>query len=220
MHYRNKVLHPKRESDAKQTHQSEVTILGKAVLVTLAIVLLQSIIVWKFIASTTLKGDTFHAASDLFVNVGAFAVAFIASRGYKHHENLRRWFSYIGIALLVVGGVWVAIEAYVRLWFAPVRLMNEWLMVTGIVGGMGNFWVHRIIDRMPKEDRTHTHEILDAHVLSDMALSMVVVLAGALGYFFGWYRADPILSILVGAWMLSLAKTLVSMRGQDCDHNH
>lgn len=221
---RNTVLSPKRQRDIERANPGEVTLLGEATFITLIIVLAQSFILWKFIDSVTLKSDTMHAFSDLFINVGAFAAVLAASRvGKVRGDIIKRVFAYVGIVMLFASALWVAKEAYGRL-SSPVHIMGGWLMVTGIIGGAGNFWVHRILMRIPSSEHNHTHAVLDAHVLSDMVLSMIVVLAGLVTYLFKWHYADPALSIIAAVWMIVISGVLLhgmhQKEGHHCDHHH
>lgn len=221
---RNTVLNPKRQHDIKRANPGEVVLLGEATSITLLIVLAQSFILWKFIDSVTLKSDTLHAFSDLFINIGAFAAVLVAGHvGKMRGDIIKRVFAYVGIVMLFASALWVAKEAYERL-SSPVHIMGGWLMVTGIIGGAGNFWVHRILMRIPNSEHNHTHAVLDAHVLSDMVLSIIVVLAGLVTYLFNWHYADPTLSLIAAAWMIVISGMLLrgmhQKEGHHCSHRH
>ena len=221
---RNTVLSPKRQRDIERANPGEVILLGEAAFITLLIVLAQSFILWRFIDSVTLKSDTLHAFSDLLINIGAFAAALVASRvGKVRGDVIKRAFAYVGIIMLFASALWVAKEAHERL-LSPVHIMGGWLMVTGLVGGAGNFWVHRILMRIPNSEHHHAHAVLDAHVLSDMVLSIIVVLAGLVTYLFKWHYADPTLSFIAAIWMIAISGML--LRGMHhkehthCTHHH
>lgn len=224
MPHRNPVLHPKRkESAAKQVHDDEAVLLGEAAFITLVIVVAQSFIIWQFVSSVTLMSDTLHTASDLVINIGAFVATLVAGHSSPvKGERIKQWFAFIGIAMLALSALWVAQEAQERL-VSPLPLKNGWLIITGIIGGMGNFWVHTILSRTPREERSSAHVVLDAHVLSDMVLSAIVVVAGTLGYLFDWSRADPALSLVAAVWMMVMSGILfygMLAHGKPCAHRH
>lgn len=203
---------------------SKVVLMGKVALITGAVFLAQSFIIWQWIDSITLKGDTIHTASDLLVNIGAFLVTLIAvNTTTKKGELIHRWFAYVGIITLALGALWVVHEALERL-ASPIEIMNGWLIVTGIMGGFGNFVAHLLLIKVPQGEQSHTHRVLSAHVLSDLALSAVVVLSAIISIVFDWHYADPLFSLVAAVWMLTLSFTL--FRGmyhkehEHCTHHH
>ena len=206
---------------ARRLRVREAEIMLKAMLITGIIFASQAMIVKYFIPSIALEGDTFHTASDFFINIGSFVIAFIAI-GAKatHTKMIRQGFAYVGIFVLIVGIVIVCDEAYERL-NAPIAIPNGWLMVTGFVGGLGNFWVHKILDSVPRHHQTHTHKVLSAHVVSDMILSGVVVVSALVALMFDWHKADPIFSFLAAAIMIHIVwKLLLGMKSGACAHGH
>ncbi|OHA83940.1 MAG: hypothetical protein A2937_03320 [Candidatus Yonathbacteria bacterium RIFCSPLOWO2_01_FULL_47_33b] len=78
--------------------------------------------------------------------------------------------------------------------------------------------------RIPSSEHHHAHAVLDAHVLSDMILSIIVVLAGAASYLFKWYYADPVLSFIAAIWMIAISGMLLhGMHRKEhahCTHHH
>jgi Co/Zn/Cd efflux system component len=205
--------------EAKRLRVREAEIMWKAMLITGIIFASQAIIMKYFIPSITLEGDTFHTASDFFINIGSFVIAFIAINARAAHtEMIRRRFAYIGIFVLMIGIVVVCIEAYGR-FSSPVTIPNGWLMVTGFVGGLGNFWVHRILHSIPNHHQTHTHKVLSAHVMLDMLLSGVVVISALTAFTFDWRNADPVFSLLAAAVMVYIVKKLFTeIRHGNCSH--
>jgi Co/Zn/Cd efflux system component len=220
---RNQILHPKNEHDSRE-HSSEVIVLGAAALITLAVFLVQGIILKFFAHGLTLQADTIHTLSDFLINLGAFFVAWITV-GKKDTDAIRieRWFMYLGLVILCAGALWTFLEALERI-AAPTELQSGWLILGGLIGGFGNFLAHTVLARIPHEHRTHKHKLVHLHVLEDMVLSGVVVVSGVSGVFFGWDRIDPYLSILAVLWVLKRAYTIARGLKQgvphSCNHHH
>lgn len=214
-------LAPVSAIEAKKLRVREAEIMGKAMLITGVIFATQAVILKYFIPSLALEGDTFHTASDFLINIGSFVIAFIAiNEETKGTKAIRRWFAYFGIAVLIYGIIEVCIGAYTRL-SAPVVIQSGWLMVVGLVGGLGNFWVHKILDSVPSHHQTDNHKALNTHVVSDMLLSVVVVLSGLITLATGWHNADPALSFLSALVMIVLTwKLFQGVRSGACAHGH
>lgn len=213
----------RHRADKPPARIDKVALMGKVALITGIVFFSQSFIIWQWIDSITLKGDTIHTASDLLVNIGAFVVTLIAANtSTKKAEKIHRWFGYLGITTLALGALWVVREAVGR-FASPIEIMNGWLIVTGIVGGLGNFLAHLLLIKVPHGEQNHTHKILSAHVLSDLALSAVVVLSAIISLVFNWHYADPLFSLVAAMWMLTLSFTLFrgmhKKKHHHCDHH-
>ncbi len=213
-----------RATQKTQQPKNNAALMGKVALITSLVFFAQSFIIWKWIDSITLKGDTIHTASDLLVNIGAFIVTLIAIKiSTSAGEKIHRWFAHIGIIILALGAVWVIQEALDR-FQSPIEIMNGWLIVTGLVGGAGNLGAHILLTKVPHGEQNHTHRVLSAHVLSDLALSAIVVMSAIVSMMFNWHYADPVFSLVAATWMLALSFTLFRgmhhRKHHHCDHRH
>lgn len=194
--------HSSRKNDVAEARR-----YGKAFAITL-MVLVGQIAVVLYSKSLTLLADSVHVGSDLTVILGSLLVVlFVQKLSLSSEERVRRWFGYIGITLLVFGAFYVLTEAYERL-SNPTFDPNIWVVIIAIIGGLGNLWVHMMLHKVPKEEHNHTHNVLSAHVLSDLMLSIVVVIAWTLTLVFDWVMADPILSVAVAGYMFFLSGRL------------
>ncbi len=181
--------------------EQEAQILGKAAAINLIIVALQMLVLKFLVLSMTLKVEMIHTASDLLVNTGAWWVAYHAlTASNETAARTEKRFMYVGLVILVLGAGWTAHEAIERIG-SPVSLQGGWLILIGIIGGLGNKVAHGVLDKVPHEERSHKHKLVHLHVIEDMILAGIVVLSGMLSMVSGWNAADPYLSLLAVAWV-------------------
>ncbi len=161
--------------------------------------------------SLALLADAWHVlidASSVFV---AIVVSYYISKGLNE-KKLRKTSGYINAGLLLAVSLWIIYEAIARI-FEP-REINSWIMISiAILGTVGNYIQHKILDHM--HDENITHESVKFHVLSDLLQSIAVVIGGVLIMTTGFNLIDPILSLIIGAVMLRWTYVL-SLRIKKC----
>lgn len=167
-------------------------------------------------------------AGHVFTDTGATIVAIIVAYRVKHGANeakTRKVGGYINALLLGGVSVWVGVEAIER--FQQPREVVSWVMISiAVLGTIGNYVQHRI---MESADEEHvTHESMQLHILSDLLQSVGVVFGGILILVTDWVWIDPTLSIVIafimGRWTWKLLKDLRSGKydghGHCCNHGH
>lgn len=189
----------------KQREESRV--LGIAAFITLVIVVLQLFFLGHYVPSLTLQAEMMHTASDLLVNVGAWWVAYKAITMSATAAALKeRKFMYLGLLFLLAGAGWTTYEAVDQLMnVSTPHLKGEWLIIIGLIDGIGNYIAHRFLDKVPGKDRSHKHELVHLHVKEDLILAGVVILSGLLSKYAGWSGGDPYLSLIVVLWVCKRA---------------
>lgn len=188
--------------------EKEALLTWQAAMITLTIFFAQLFLVLEILPSTTLKSDTIHSISDFLILFGATLVATYAIRASgSNGRTAKKWFAYAGIGILILGAISVFSEALERL-DNPVSIKNEWLMVVGFIGGLGNFWAYKVLSKIPRHEQSHSHKVANLHVLCDMGLSGIVVISGLTGWLFGWVLADAVLSLIAAPAMISIAVVL------------
>ena len=155
--------------------------------------------------SLALLADAGHMLSD----TAALALAIVAQKvaaqtrtrartyGFRRAEVLAAFAN--GIALAVTA-IWIFIEAASR-WRSPPAIQGTWMTVTaalGLVVNLGSAWM---LGAGGHGHNVNTRAAL-AHVLTDALGSVGAILAGALVLGFGWNRADPLVSSLIGILVL------------------
>ncbi len=160
--------------------------------------------------SLALLSDSGHMLSDASsLALSLFAIWF-ASRpaspnktyGFYRMEILAALFN--GVTLFVIAG-FIVREAYGR-FLEPPMVASGSMMAIASVGLLANLMSAWAL--MRKGDVKDNVNLRSAylHVLGDALGSVGAILAGVVMYFFGWYIADPIISVIVallilkGAW--------------------
>jgi cobalt-zinc-cadmium efflux system protein len=126
--------------------------------------------------------------------------------GFHRFEILAALFN--GIVLFVIAGI-ICWEAYGR-FFAPPVVSSGPMMgiaVIGLIANLASAW-----SLMRKGDVHNNVNLKSAylHVLGDALGSLGAIAAGICMYFFGWYAADPVISVLVALLILKSAWGIIT----------
>ncbi|WP_165373488.1 cation diffusion facilitator family transporter [Sorangium cellulosum] len=155
--------------------------------------------------SLALLADAGHMLAD----AAALALAIVAQRiaaqartrartyGYRRAEVLAAFANGIALALTAI---WIFIEAAER-WREPQAVRAEALAVTAALGLCVNIAAALLLSAGERGHNINTRAAL-AHVLSDALGSVGAMVAGVLILAFGWTRADPVISVAIGALVL------------------
>lgn len=149
--------------------------------------------------STALIADGVHNLSDAMALVLAFGARRLARRpatpdfsfGWGRVEIIAAFVNFIA---LIAVSIWLAVEALGR-------LANPPEVAGGLVMGLASFALivdlatAALVYRSAKESVNIRAAFL--HNLADAGVSVAVILGGALIWAFGWYMADPILTLLI-----------------------
>ncbi|ACC98464.1 Cation diffusion facilitator family transporter [Elusimicrobium minutum Pei191] len=155
--------------------------------------------------SLALLSDAGHMFSDAFA-LGLSLTAVIAGQraatktktyGYRRFEVLAAFFNAITIFLIAV---FILKEAVVRIQ-NPAPILSGYMFIIAVIGLLVNIAVLMILRRREIKDNINVKGAL-LHVLGDILGSVGVIIAAALIYFFGWYIADPIISVIVAFLIL------------------
>ncbi|MGJ8662547.1 MAG: cation diffusion facilitator family transporter [Marinicella sp.] len=98
-----------------------------------------------------------------------------------------------GLSLVVIAA-WIVIEAVQR-FLQPVPVMATPMLVIAVLGLIVNLIVFKILSGGDQENLNLKSAMI--HVLGDLLGSVAAILAAILILYFGWFWADPVLSILV-----------------------
>jgi len=206
-------LHAHLDGDASHAHSIEAR-SQKALLAALVLTLLFAMVevVTGFISnSLALISDAGHMVTD----AAALGLALLAQLIAKRPPSARHSFGFVraealaafvnSLAMLGLVG-WIAYEAIQRL-LHPEPVQGGIVLVVAALGASINLLVAWILSR--NNDSINTRAAL-VNVMGDLLGSLAAIAAGAIIYFTGWLRADPILSIFVS--LLILRATLGILR--------
>ncbi len=193
-----------------------------ALLITVGIMLLEFFggLITNSLALLSDSGHMLSDASSLMLSL--IAICF-ASRpaspnktyGFYRFEILAALFN--GVTLFVIAGfiVWEAIERF----YHPPTVASSLMMVIASIGLIANIIAAWSLLR--KGDVKHNINLRSAylHIIGDALGSVGAIVAGLVMLVFGWYMADPIISVLVallilkGAWGVIKHTTHILMEG-------
>ncbi|MFC0215774.1 cation diffusion facilitator family transporter [Paenibacillus chartarius] len=180
-----------------------------ALIITLGVMLLE-FFGGLFTNSLALLSDSGHMLNDASSLVLSLVAVWFAAKpaspnktyGFYRFEILAALFN--GITLFVVAGfiIWEAYERFLE----PQTVASGSMMLIALIGLLAN--VLSAVALMRKGDVKNNINLRSAylHVLGDALGSVGAIVAGLVMMVFGWYVADPIISVLVallilkGAW--------------------
>jgi cobalt-zinc-cadmium efflux system protein len=154
--------------------------------------------------SLALLADAGHMLTDVAALALSLGAAWLVRRpatpqrtfGFHRAEILAALIN--GLSLMVLS-LYVVYEAIGRVQ-APPTVDSEPLLVIATLGLLANLAAGWVLMRSSGEDLNVRSAYL--HVLSDALGSVGAILAGVLMYAYGWYLADPILSLGISALIM------------------
>ena len=198
-------LHAHLDGDARHAH----TIEGRsqaALSVALGLTLLFAVIeaVTGFISnSLALIADAGHMVTD----AAALGLALLAQAIARRPPSRRHSFGFVraealaafvnSLAMLALVG-WIAWQAVQRL-LDPVPVQGGIVLVVAAIGAAINLLVAWVLSRDKQSINTRAALV---NVMGDLLGSIAAIASGAIIYFTGWVRVDPILSIFVALLIL------------------
>ncbi|KAA0965690.1 cation transporter [Sporosarcina sp. ANT_H38] len=173
--------------------------------------------------SLALLADSGHMLSD----AGSLALSLVAiwfaaraaspnkTYGYYRFEILAALFN--GVTLFVIAGM-IIYQAYGR-FFEPQTVASGSMIIIALIGLAANLlsaWF--LISKGDVKDNVNLRSAY-LHVLGDALGSVGAIIAGIVMYYFDWYVADPIISVVVallilkGAWGIIKQTVHILMEG-------
>jgi len=160
--------------------------------------------------SLALVADAGHMVSDAGALALAAAAAWIAGRpasrlhsyGFGRAEFIAALVNSVGLLVLVV---WLAVSAVQRLQ-DPQPVAGEAVSVTAALGLLINILVAWMLSRGEKNLNTRAALL---HVAGDLLGSVAALIAGVVITFTGWTPIDPLLSLVIGALIVTSSLRLL-----------
>ena len=171
--------------------------------------------------SLALLADAGHMLSDSAALVLALVAQHIARRprsttrtfGSRRAEVIA---AFVNGIVLAVTAVFIVREAIDRI-VSPGPIVGSWMLVTAVIGLVVNIVAAFVLGHGGHDNANTRAAFL--HVLSDALGSAGAIIAALFVMLLGWYRADPIISLLIavlilaGAWRLVRETVSVLMEG-------
>ncbi|MBP1989698.1 cation diffusion facilitator family transporter [Paenibacillus eucommiae] len=182
---------------------------------TVALILTSSIMILEFFGglitnSLALLSDSGHMLSDaasLALSLVALSFAAKAASprktyGFYRFEILAALFN--GVTLFIIAA-FIIKEAYQRFFEPPTVSSGSMILIAsiGLLANLISAWV--LLKKSDVKDNINVRSAY-LHVIGDALGSVGAIIAGLLMLIFGWYIADPIISVIVallilkGAW--------------------
>ena len=157
-----------------------------------------------FSGSLALISDALHNLSDAV----AIIISYIAIKISKKDNDEKRTFGYrragilaafVNSSFLIIISFFLFKEAITRFLY-PQNINAPVLITVALVGLLANIVGVFLLRKGSTEDMNIKSSYL--HLLADAFSSVAVVIGGILIYFFNIYWIDPLLTILIGAYVL------------------
>lgn len=157
--------------------------------------------------SLALISDAMHNLSDFF----ALILSYIASKVILWKSNSQKSYGYVrveifvafinALTLMLIGG-YLMYEGVNRV-LNPKPIIGTWMVVIAFVGLLANTFSTLLL----RKDAHYDLNIKTAylHLLTDALESFAVVITGILLYLKDWYLLDPIISIVIGMFVIKSA---------------
>ena len=174
--------------------------------------------------SVSLFGDAAHGISD-GSTYGLLALVLVISKYRPNQElvwtKIAVWASF---SLLFFGDCLVFGEAIERFFF-PHEVLGWWTFFTAVFSFALNYFVVKMLGKIPKEEHNIRHDSMSFHASSDMWVSGGVIASAGIIGITHWYAADWIMAFVIAFYLLFLlcALAIRIVRGDwkiGHDHNH
>jgi len=213
------------DAELKHFHRDDIAAEGRRrlgiVLVLTASYTVAEVLGSWWTGSLALLADAGHMFTDVVAVILALIAIRLASRpatasktyGYYRLEILA---AFLNGLMLVLISLFVFYEAYHR-WAAPPPVKSGSMMLVAAGGLLTNLVSAWVLHRHHPKDLNIRGVRL--HVASDVLGSIAAILAGAIMTLYGWYAADPLISVFIGllivwsSWHLIRDATNVLLEG-------
>jgi cobalt-zinc-cadmium efflux system protein len=154
-------------------------------------------------------------AAHMLTDTSGLVIALIASILVSRPPSARRTWGFqraeviaasAQSVLLLAAGVFIAIEAVKRL-FEPPQIQDDLLIVFGVIGLLGNVACIAVLLGARGKSMNLRAAFLD--VVSDTLGSVAVIVAALVILFTGFYQADAIAALIIGALIVPRAVALL-----------
>lgn len=194
--------------------------LSLVLLLTALYMVVEALAGW-WTGSLALLADAGHMLADVAALALALVAVWFASRpatpsktfGYYRLEILAAWIN--GVALVVIA-LLICYEAYGR-WSQPPAIKSTPMLLVASGGLLINIACAWLLHGEHKHDLNMRGAWL--HIIGDALGSVGAIIAGALMSLYGWYTADPLVSVVIGllivwsSWSLIRVSTNVLLEG-------
>ena len=154
--------------------------------------------------SIALLSDALHNLGDAFATL----IAYLAHRVSKKQSNSNNTYGMLRVEILaallnavalIVISIFLFVEAWERL-KNPMMVNTKIMLVVAMLGLAANVYALALLHRDSKKSINIKAAYL--HLIGDSLSSVVVIIGGILMFFFQIYWIDPIITFLIGIYIL------------------
>lgn len=195
-------------------HHNSHDLKGRNLLISIilnVVITLAQIVGGIISGSLALLSDALHNLSDVFSLLISY-IANVLSRkkassgrtfGYKRAEIIA---AFVNSGTLIIVAVFLIKEAIER-FFNPEVIGSGIVISLSILGILVNGF--SVLLLRPDSNRNMNLRSAYLHLLTDMMASVAVLIGGILMYYFQWFWIDPLLTILIAAYLVYMGYDLL-----------
>ena len=157
------------------------------------------------IDSLALISDAFHNLTDVFALILAWIGYYLTQS--KNNPKYSLYSAFFNSLTLVLGSVWVIYEAIQR-FNQPEIPAPKIMMLVAAIGFLVNLFSARLFHKSLHSDLNMKSAYL--HLMADAAVSLGVVVTGAVLLFFNWAWLDAVVSFVISIVILIPALRILS----------
>lgn len=199
-------------------HHHDITREGNKKGLIIALLITSGIMLLEFFGglitnSLALLSDSGHMLSDASSLALSLVAMWFATRpaspnktyGFYRFEILAALFN--GVTLFLIAG-FIVFEAYERFFEPPTVASGSMILIAtiGLLANILSAWA--LLRKGDVKDNVNVRSAY-LHILGDALGSVGAILAGVIMYFFNWYIADPIISVVVALLILRSAWSVI-----------
>jgi cobalt-zinc-cadmium efflux system protein len=167
--------------------------------------------------SLALLSDAWHMFSDVFALGLAWFASHISTKPGTHKHANGQSHAEIGAAavnalLMLIVVAYIMVEAWHRL-DNPQPVTGGYVMLIASAGLIVNLIVAKMLHSGGGDGHDHAHDhnkrAAYLHVMGDLLGSLAALVAGAVIYYTGWLKIDPLLSIFISLMILVVTLNLI-----------
>lgn len=195
-------------------HHHSHDLKGKNLLI--SIILNVAITLAQFIGgiisgSLALLSDALHNLSDVVSLVISYAANSLSRKeastnktfGYKRAEIIA---AFVNSSTLIIVAIFLIVEAIER-FFSPQDIGTGIVIALSILGILANGF--SVLLLKSDSDRNMNMRSAYLHLLTDMMASIAVLVGGILMYYFQWFWIDPLLTLVIAAYLIYMGYDLL-----------
>ncbi|HEX2865884.1 MAG TPA: cation diffusion facilitator family transporter [Ignavibacteriales bacterium] len=176
-----------------------------------AVIFLVEITAGLLTNSLALVSDALHNLSDFF----SLILSYLGAKVTLWDSNHKKTYGYVrveifvafinSVSLVIIGG-FIIFEAFKRL-SDPEPVIGLWMLLAAVTGFVANVLATLLLRNEAEHDLNSKSAYL--HLLTDAVESLAVIIIGGLIYWLNWNILDPIISVIIGIFIIKSAWNVV-----------